>query len=273
MRTFISAGLLLSALLIGCGSDTPTLAPTNEAASTAPAENEPEAPPSEAPPSTAPISDPVQTIIDDPNATPAVLGDPVEVELMEALDSGKDATLGAGTSVGLIPEPVLPSRERRRMDIDQLNATLLQVSGGHTWTIGNKNQFVELARTLGKPDYLDLTNEDLEASALFAKFLDDASRSVCSVMVDSDLASSATDPVLMIHADADDTLDTNSSAIALNIQTLVLRFHGRRIELDGPQMETWRWLWTSAEHVSQDPVAAWMTVCIGLINHPDFFTY
>lgn len=270
MRTSIWVGLLVSGLFIGCDVDTPTLAPTPAPPSTAPAANEPEVPQR---PAETPKDDPAPSLVEDPTATSANLGQPLDVELMEALDPTTGATLGDGTAVGLIPDPVLPSRERRRMDIDQLNATLLQVSGGHTWTIGNKNQFEELARTLGKPDYLDLTSEDLEAGALFSKFLDDAARSVCTAMVASDIAASDTDPVLMIHADPDDTIDSNPTAIALNLQTLVLRFHGRRVDLNSPQMETWRWLWTSAEHVSQDPVAAWMTVCIGLINHPDFFTY
>jgi hypothetical protein len=34
-----------------------------------------------------------------------------------------------------------------------------------------------------------------------------------------------------------------------------------------------RWLYDSRLHVTRDPVVAWKTVCVGLISHPDFYTY
>ncbi|MFT7625229.1 MAG: hypothetical protein ACI9WU_004420 [Myxococcota bacterium] len=184
--------------------------------------------------------------------------------------------LGDGVAVDLSPaEPVVepPSRARRRMDVDQLEASIKQVTGGLTWTIGNNSQFEALAQTLGKPNYIDLTAEDLEPAALFQKFLDDAARQVCDKLVEQESKVTLDPHILMLHAGAGDQWAEQPDKIKANLQHLVLRFHGRYLDTDAPEMEQWRWLYESAEFVSQDPVKAWRTVCVGLIVHPFFYTY
>ncbi len=194
---------------------------------------------------------------------------PLEQEPMEG-------ALGEGVHVDLTPPaPVVEPlhRTRRRMDIDQLEATIEKVSGGMTWTQGNTNQFQALAQTLGKPDYVNLTGEDLEPSALFQKFLDDASRQVCDKMVAKEQGVSLDSKILMLHAGPQHTWADDPGKILNNLQHLLLRFHGRYVATDAPEMERWRWLYESAEFVSQDPTTAWRTVCVGLMVHPFFYTY
>ena len=78
-----------------------------------------------------------------------------------------------------------PWRERRRMDVDQLEASLREVTGGIGWERMNGDgtvrtrYFREYADTLGMPDYINSSAEDLSVSLLFQKFLDDAARSAC----------------------------------------------------------------------------------------------
>ncbi|MEZ4467376.1 MAG: hypothetical protein R3F43_23755 [bacterium] len=65
---------------------------------------------------------------------------------------------------------------------------MIQASGGTGWTetrgATEVDLFEELAATLGRPDYVQVTTEDLDPSALFLKFLDDAARSVCARTVE-----------------------------------------------------------------------------------------
>ena len=86
-----------------------------------------------------------------------------------------------------VEPPVAEARARRRMNLDQLDAAFRRTSGGIGWTEmrGNRevNLLVELSATLGKPDYVQITTEDLDPSALFNKFLDDAARSICERMI------------------------------------------------------------------------------------------
>ena len=176
-------------------------------------------------------------------------------------------------SVGLLPEVIPPHRDRKRMDIDQLSAAILAATNGVGWTVNGDDQFEELARTLGKPDYFDLTSEDLEPAALFQKFLDDAARHVCYELADTEVELATEQRVLMVHASPEDTLASAPEKIEQNLAYLLKRYHGRHVALDGAGMQSFRWLYESAEHVTQDPVLAWRTVCVGLIVHPEFYTY
>lgn len=252
--------------LCACGAET-TSAPEE----TAPAETprvETPAPP-ERLPAIALVPDHMVVPIPEPRAEPHA--EPREPDPVPVAGG-----LGEGTPAELLPaEPEVapPTRARRRMDIDQLEASILRVTGGIGWTEGNKNQFEELARTLGKPNFVDLTSEDLEPSALFQKFLDDAARSVCGELVEADLAAPAAERQLMKHAGPDVTWKGAPNAVIENLRYLLLRYHGRSVASDAPELEPWRWLYEAAEHVAKDPSTGWRTVCVGLIVHPRFYTY
>ena len=191
-----------------------------------------------------------------------------------------DITAGQGTVVDLQPEPEAPEvpvRQRRRMDLDQLDASIRRVTGGIGWTeirSGREvNLFDELAQTLGKPDYLQITDEDLEPSAMFQKFLDDAARTVCRDLMQQEDVRASNERVFFVHATPDTSLaETPQDALA-NLQYLLLRFHGRHLAADSAEMEPWRWLMQSAEHVTNDQAVVWQTLCVGLMTHPDFYTY
>lgn len=184
-----------------------------------------------------------------------------------------DGKLGDGLPATIVPFEEEPTRNRRRMDIDQLNTTIVRVTGGIAWFENNKNQFEVLASTLGKPDYLDLTREDFEPSALFQKFLDDAARAVCSELIQKELTVPSSKRVLMLHSSPYNTWKDDSEAIDKNLVYLLLRYHGRELTTNAAELQQWRWLYKSAEHVSKSPVTAWRTVCIGLMTHPYFYTY
>jgi len=177
---------------------------------------------------------------------------------------------GPAVPVDVVPEGAFseaPTRARRRMDLDQLSASLDRVTGGIGWTErrggSDRDQFEELSGTLGKPDYVEITTEDLEPSALFQKFLDDAARSVCAKVVDRDRGA----------APAERLLARQGETVEASLRRLLLRFHGRRLPVDAPELEHWRWLVRSTTHVAGNEEEAWRAVCVGLLTHPDFYSY
>lgn len=193
-----------------------------------------------------------------------------------------DGNLGDGVSVDLTPAAPAPTRARRRMNVDQLDAAIRRVSGGIGWTTGagwqgktvGSNNFEQLAATLGKPNYTDLTTEDLDAGALFQKFLGDAASSVCGKLSARELTvPTSADRVLMRFVEPTDTATSNKAGIDANLAYLMLRYHGRKVAADSPELEGWRFLFESATKVSKSPVTAWRAVCVGLMQHPRFFTY
>ena len=173
-------------------------------------------------------------------------------------------------------------RLRRRLDIDQLDASIRTVTGGVGWTETRNNVeinlFEDLAETLGKPDYLDSTNEDLAPTLIFQKFLGDAARATCTELAGEEARTHhLTTPAerhLMIHAGPQDRGADADAKIDANLRALLLNFHGTYVpQDDDARLNSWRWLYDSSLHVSDSPETAWRTVCVGLITHPDFYTY
>lgn len=259
-RATLALCAILAAGLVACDPEAPTPAPEPEApeAPEAPEQpQEPEQPEPEQP-------EPEQP---EPEARPGEDGPerprpaPVDVDTVN------------GGQADLAPTPAPwqpPNRARRRMNIDQLDAAFRRTSGGIGWTEmrGNRevNLFEELSATLGKPDFIQITTESLEPSALFQKFLDDASRQVCARMVEVDQQRGA-EPVLLPAPDAAGDVDIDA-----HLQHLVLRFHGRDLPIDSPDLMHWRWLYDSVVFVGDD-VTGWQSVCATLFTHPDFYSY
>ena len=227
----------------------------------------------------------VQPVVDQPNVNDPVFENrtPADPSTNENENTAQDPTpspgqLGHGMQAALLFFKIVeeaPLRNRRRMDIDQLDRSIQRVSGGIAWTLGNNkvNQFEALAQTLGKPDFLDLTREDLDLLVLFQKFLDDAARSVCAELVVHETEVVSSERVLMVHVAPQDTWESNPEGVDKNLAYLLLRYHGRKVAVDAAEMEQWRWLFRSAQLVAKQPVTAWRTVCVGLLNHPYFYTY
>lgn len=212
-----------------------------------------------------PATEPTDPGVDEPS--------PIEVDPIHV-------TPGEETSVTLTPPeapPELPTRPRRRMDIDQLDRAIRQVTGGFGWTEmqGSRevDQFEALAQTLGKPDFVETTQEDLTASALFQKFLNEAARTVCERLATAEAAGETSEPILFRYVSSTPTAEEAPGAVDQNLASLLLRFHGTRVDSADPALDHWRWLYRSALHVTDDPVKAWRTVCVGLIIHPAFYTY
>ena len=179
----------------------------------------------------------------------------------------------AADPIGLAtpPDAAIPARSKRRMRIDQLDASI-RAATGFTWNLNGTNQFEALAGSLGVPDYVERVTIDRDAGLLFQKFLDDAANSVCDDLVEAEFQGRSS--VFLTHVELDDTVATNPEGVDDTLRAAVLRFHGYRIPEGDPQLDTWRFLFEGALSVTgNDTRAAWRTVCIGLIVHPDFYQY
>jgi len=176
-----------------------------------------------------------------------------------------------------------PWRVRRRMDIDQLDRSIRAVTGGIGWDRGSTpetrvSNFAVYSDTLGVPDFVNSSAEDLSASLLFAKFLDDASRSACRRLVDREAGTSTADgepqgtfaPIDVSEASPDQA-DVDEA-----LSSLLLRMHGRRVAVGSPELTPWRELHAriaATAAATETPRRGWEGVCVALLTHPDFYTY
>lgn len=193
-----------------------------------------------------------------------------------AAPAPRAVTEGEPVAVGLLPPVEVQARPRRRMNLDQLARSMRQVSGGIGWTEDRGGRevdlFVELSATLGKPDYLQVVSEDLEPSALFLKFLDDAARSVCGRMVLQDLAAGPqADRTIFKHVEPGEA--AADADVDANLAWLIRRFHGRIVAPEGERVRALRWLFDSVVHITSEPIDGWNAVCVGLFTHVDFYSY
>jgi hypothetical protein len=175
---------------------------------------------------------------------------------------------------GQVEVGVQKARAHRRMDVEQLDNTLKNLMDGMSWTTtgGEKegDQFVRLRAPLGVPDFKASTHEDLSASILFAKFLEDAAVSVCNRRVEADLLAPMSHRVIV----------GNSDASPAKLEDLLLLFHGNGAP-SAAELAIWTSLFGSANAravtagatIEQASAAGWKAVCVGLIEHPDFATY
>jgi hypothetical protein len=263
--------IALVALLFGCQAPA-TDAPIQPDAAKSP-------PPDERMDETPPVptdepNKPVEEATEPPPAAPVV------------------STLGDGTPVELVPShPDAFIRVRRRMDLGQLNKAIKRATGGIGWTNSSAwscvppgyvqktctkgvDQFEKLSATLGVPDYLLSVTEERSAGPVFQKFLGDAARSVCTKLVEAEVESPPEERVLIVHASLEDTVESAPEAVQKNLSLLLLRYHGIKVSGPGdPAIQRWRWLFHTIVKGTKQPVQGWKAVCIGLIQHPDFYSY
>lgn len=192
-----------------------------------------------------------------------------------AAPAPRAVTEGDPVAVDLLPPVQVDARPRRRMNLDQLARAMTQVSGGIGWTeLRGNNEvdlFEELSATLGKPDYVQVVSENLDPSALFLKFLDDAARSVCAKMIVADMGVAAADRTIFKHVEPREA--STDDAVDANLAWMVKRFHSRDLPPQSPRVQSWRWLYDSVVHITAEPIDGWNAVCVGLFTHVDFYSY
>lgn len=156
--------------------------------------------------------------------------------------------------------------------------------GAITWRIGSTTQGLDVyGDTLGEADYVTTTEDNLEASPLYLKFIDDAARDVCNRALNADyLRPNATDRAILRFVDKTQTVANATGQVDDNLRYLKLRFHGIKVEpSDEAQLKGLRTLFSSvttsaangAAIDSNDIKEGWRAVCVALVMAPEFHIY
>lgn len=179
------------------------------------------------------------------------------------------------------------SRSVKRLSVDQLAAALPVVAGDDanglpiTWRLKVGQKTVEalsdqaLAPTLGKPDWIQVTEEGLQPSSLYLKFADDMARDVCEQAIKEDVTRD--DPAsraLTRFADPRDT--TDRPAIRANLRYLKLRFLGVKVDAtDDTATADLEAVFDRASAAAQNNPGptGWHAVCVALLTDPAFHLY
>ncbi len=211
---------------------------------------------------------------------------PALLALPGCADPDPVVTLTGAGAAPLAAAP--PGRSLRRMDIDQLKASIEAVTGGIGWTeeqddgsgtLVDVDLFRALSLTLGKPDYLDVTEEDRVPGLLFQKFLDDAAKSACTKLILREQGQAASSRVFVTGTEFDASLAADPAGMALTMRAALLRFHGRApadpglAAADDPRLSPWLALQDQVARITGSQAEGWEMVCVALITHPDFYSY
>ena len=188
-----------------------------------------------------------------------------EQEQEQSTPGIEDETIGEGS---IEPQETAASRNRLRMNIDQLRSAMEQITGGVIWKSGNTDMWKKYQNTLGYPDYMETMSEDLSSSVIFQKFLGDAATYSCEAWIENE--ASATEPRFFVYAD---TEQSDETAIRTNLIHLRYLIHGQKNTAEDPIIDSYFKLYRLVLQRTNDSISAWNTVCVGFFTHPDFFTY
>lgn len=201
--------------------------------------------------------------------------------LLSACEEKAPDKTGTLAPVELAPHPITPlpdpeeqgghvGKAPRRITVAQL-ATSIEVTTGETWS-----QLEDLAPSLGQADYALIDAENTEPSLVFAKFLEDGAREVCTSAAKADLTRPLEERVLSRKATPADAALTDLAAgtVRENLVYLSQRFWGA--PLQGEELEQWAALFqkaaTKAEAIKKRD-QAYAVLCIALMTDPRFLSY
>ena len=255
-RGWLTIGLGCLLLLASCGAEKATPTPL--------VDTSPDLPQNTTPQDTAPLV-PDVPVID--TATPDV-SVPKEDTPNHTL-----VPLPPGQNVPLMPSPA--PRPRRRMNLDQLQATLIKATELGDWFQGSSNLFERYAEALGRPDYESSVLELLDPGLLFEKVMGDATRTLCPSLIEKEVAAAPEERIFIKYVTLTDTVESAPDGVEQNLRMLILRFHSRYVPVGSEELDPWRALFQSGSQATTppDPITGWRRVCAALLSHPDMFSY
>lgn len=204
------------------------------------------------------------------------------------VDPGGDAVPADHPPIDPSKRPV-ESATTRRLSVAQLRGSFPVAMGKDeldndiTWILYSKPALDRLSDVLGEADYANRTDDNLEPSPLYVKFMDAAARDVCNRTLAADaLRTDATTRVLTRYVEKIDTVATNPTGVDANLRYLKLRFHGVKVqEGDDTLIAPLRTLFTEAVTAAaaggtvyeSDVKEGWRVVCVALLTAPEFHLY
>lgn len=137
----------------------------------------------------------------------------------------------------------LNARDSRRLSHLQLRRSV-DAALGTKWTEDGVDLLYALGPTLGDPDYEEITEENLDPSPLYVKFMEDLSNAVCAEV-----------PMEVLEPEA---------TPEANVASLKLRLHGEWYAPGDPLL---------APLVELEREAGMRAVCVALLAAPEFYLY
>ena len=176
------------------------------------------------------------------------------------------------------------SRAIKRLTVAQLRNSISVFAGDDTkgrpviWSIERDGRTVDalgesgVARALGEPDYVEVTEELAEPTALYVKFMDDMARDVCERMVQHDASPSAGERNLARLAALDGS--SPDADVNANLRYLKLRLLGERLaDDDDAAVADLKTVYDRILSASNDGAEAWHGVCVAIVSSPAFHLY
>ena len=155
-------------------------------------------------------------------------------------------------------------RDRRRMNIFQLNQALTDLTG-YDYSI-----LLEARGPLGQPDYREIINEVREPELFFQKFLQDAAHTNCELLLEDEEQATLSERKFLKYIEPDETAE---GQVKENLAFLLLRYHGHRYDNSSAEVNEWHTLFSNIQQATSDSQTTWKAICVGLIRHPDFYSY
>lgn len=166
------------------------------------------------------------------------------------------------------PSPEATHRSIKRMSIAQLRRSMEAVSGGVEWSTPDESYWDIYGDTLGVADHQTRLRDNLDPSIMFQKFLDDAAVHTCREWLERE--AEGWDRRFFTAAEPD---EVERDAVRANLVHLRRLMHGRQSTVDDAIITGLENVFDTVLVRTDDPLAAWKTVCVGLFTHPDFYAY
>jgi hypothetical protein len=182
---------------------------------------------------------------------------------------------GTHPVIAPLPDPELQGghvgRAPRRITVAQLKASILTTTG-RQWS-----KIDSLAASLGSADFALVNAESTEPNLVFAKFLDDGAREVCTGAATADLA--IPDPANRVlspevPAAVTDVSKIDDDTAKKNLTYLSTRFWGQ--PLAPAELDVWAasFKTIAARAQAQNKKSqAWAAICVAMMTDPRFITY
>ena len=166
------------------------------------------------------------------------------------------------------------SRGPRRLSVEQLEKSLDSIGNLPPPTDGGITQVklpADLAFTLGKPDFRRVTDESLDPSPLFMKFMVDLGGIVCDLFAQFEPARPAADRVFTRSGTVDGGTG-DSAIIDANLAFMLQRFTSIEGEDAKPYVLRLRKAYDTGK-ASPKVLGGYQAACIALFNSPEFLLY
>lgn len=153
------------------------------------------------------------------------------------------------------------SRGPRRLSVEELERSWEVVTGLPSGAV----QLPEfLARSLGDPDWLSVTEPALEPSPLFMKFAVDLANILCSQVLSAEVQQPAQTRVLLRHPED----------VERNLRQLILRFWAiDASEAGHSDVIRLRTVYDAGSEGQFGVYSGWLAVCVALTTAPEFLLY